>query len=125
MTKRIIIEPYDKYDISTFVIHRGTVHSGHFGGIYDNDGKKLLTIEDQTYQTFMNLKSALSEIHLDLVNLLKVTVILKDIADFQGMHIVWKRIFNGCYPARTTITSQFVDADCLIQIEAVAAIGKG
>jgi 2-iminobutanoate/2-iminopropanoate deaminase len=122
MTKRIIIAPYDTYDLATFVIHQGTVHSGHFAGMYDDEGTHLDTIENQTYQTFMNLEAALAKINLDLRDLIKVTVILKDIADFHGMHRAWKRVFPSGYPARTTITSQFIDENCLIQIEAVAGI---
>ena len=120
MAKQIIIEPYDTFNISTFVIHGDTVHIGHFGGMYDNDGNKLKTIEDQTYQTFMNLKSSLGKINLDLSHLLKVTVILKKISDFHGMHRAWKQVFESNYPVRTTITSEFIDDDCLIQIEGTA-----
>jgi len=122
MAKRIIIEPYDTFDISTFVIHEDTVHIGHFGGMYDNDGNKLKTIEDQTYQTFMNLKLSLEKINLDLSHLLKVTVILKKISDFHGMHRAWKQVFESNYPVRTTITSGFIDDDCLIQIEGTAGL---
>jgi 2-iminobutanoate/2-iminopropanoate deaminase len=122
MVKRIVIKPYESFDISTFVIHGDTVQIGHFGGMYDEDGNKLLTIETQTKQTFMNLKAALSKINLDLDSLLKVTVILKDISDFHGMHQAWLEIFKSGYPARTTITSDFIDADCLVQIEGVAAL---
>lgn len=122
MTKRIIIEPYDTFDISTFVVHGDTVHIGHFGGMYDNDGHKLQSIEEQTYQTFMNLKSALEKINLDLSHLLKVTVILKKISDFHDMHRAWKQVFGNNYPVRTTITSEFIDEDCLIQIEGTAGL---
>jgi 2-iminobutanoate/2-iminopropanoate deaminase len=124
MTKRIIIEPYETYDLSTFVVYGDTVHIGHFGGMNTDQGEKLSTIEAQTYQTFMNLKAALGKINQDLTDLLKVTVILKDIADFEGMHRTWRQVFNGAYPVRTTITSQFVDADCLIQIEGIAGIKR-
>jgi 2-iminobutanoate/2-iminopropanoate deaminase len=49
-------------------------------------------------------------------------VILRDIADFNAIHEVWKKIFPNEYPARTTITSNFVDNRCRIQIEGVACI---
>ena len=120
--KRVILEPYDTFDISTFVIHGEHVQIGHFGGMYDHDGKRLETIEEQTVQTFRNLEKALGEINLTLKNLLKVTVILKEISDFQGMHTGWKQVFNSDYPVRTTITSNFIDDHCLIQIEGVAGI---
>ena len=120
--KRIAIKPYDTFDISTFVIHCNTVHIGHFGGMSNSAGERLGTIEEQTVQTFRNLERSLNEINLSLKNLLKVTVILKDIADFQGMHTGWKQVFSSNYPVRTTITSDFIDDHCLIQIDGVAGI---
>ena len=122
MPNRITIKPYDTYDISTFVIHRDVVYIGHFGGSYDDAGNKLLTVEEQTMQAFRNLQRALNEIHLNLQNLLKVTVILRDISDFDRMHAAWKQVFSQDYPARTTITSDFVDAHCRIQIEGIASL---
>ena len=120
--KNITLTPYDTFDLSTFVIHGNLVHIGHFGGMFDDDGEPLTTIEEQTVQTFHNLGRALREINLSLRNLLKVTVILKDISNFQGMHSAWKQVFSSNYPVRTTITSGFVDENCLIQIDGVAGI---
>jgi 2-iminobutanoate/2-iminopropanoate deaminase len=116
------LPPYDTFDLSTFVIQGDTVHIGHFGGIYDHDGNQLPTIEEQTTQTFKNLEIALAEIDLTLENMLKVTVILRNISDFQGMHRTWKQIFKSKFPCRTTITSDFIDVACLIQIDGVAGI---
>ena len=122
MINRIILEPYDTYDLSTFVVHNDTVYIGHFGGMYNEAGEQLFTIEEQTLQTFRNLERALAEIDLSLDNLFKVTVILKDIADFQGMHAAWQQVFTSVYPVRATITSTFVDDHCRIQIEGVAGV---
>lgn len=122
MPNRIAIKPYDTYDISTFVIQGDVVYISHFGGSYDDEGNKLLGVEEQTRQAFKNLETALKETNLRLDHLLKVTVILKDIADFDAMHMVWKQIFTKDYPVRTTITSNFVDAHCRIQIDGIAGI---
>jgi len=122
MIDRVILKPYDTFELSTFVVHNDTVYIGHFGGMYNEAGEQLSTIEEQTLQTFHNLERALAEINIPLDNLIKVTVILKDIADFQGMHTAWQKVFNSVYPVRTTITSTFVDDHCLIQIEGVAGI---
>ena len=122
MTKRIVLEPYDKYDLATFVVHGDTVYISHFGGMFDDNGAKLSTIEAQTLQTFKNLDKSLGEIRLSLKNVLKVTVILKDISDFQGMHNSWRQIFKSDWAVRTTITSDFIDDDCLLQIDAVAGL---
>lgn len=122
MPERITLKPYDTFDMSTLVIHGDTVYTSHFGGMHDGDGNKLLSIEEQTIQTFRNLEKALKEIGLGLNNLLTVTVILRDISDFSRMHEAWKQVFSNEFPARTTITSDFVDDHCLIQIEGIAGI---
>ena len=122
MPNRIILKPYDSYDISTFVIQGDIVYIGHFGGSYDDEGNKIFSAEEQTIQAFRNLEKALREIDLQLENLLKVTVILRDISDFDAMHKAWKQIFAREYPTRTTITSNFVDDFCRVQIEGVASL---
>ena len=122
MTKRIVIKPYDSYGVSTFVIQGDTVYIGHFGGSFDDAGNKVIAVEEQAMQTFKNLERSLKEINLGLDSLLKVTVILRDIADFDAMHEVWKKVFPNEYPARTTITSDFVDDHCRIQIEGIAGL---
>ena len=124
MIRRIVIPPYDSFGVATLVVNDSTVFTGHFGGLSGPDGHRLLGIEAQTRQCFANLDSALHEIGLSVKDLLKVTVILRNISDFHAMHEVWKSIFPSDYPARTTITSDFVDADCLIQIEGIAAINN-
>jgi 2-iminobutanoate/2-iminopropanoate deaminase len=121
MPNRITLKPYDTYDISTFVIQGDIVYIGHFAGSYD-EGHQLPSAEAQTLQAFKNLEKALKEIDLGLENVLKVTVILKDIADFDAMHKAWKQIFTGKYPTRTTITSNFVDDFCHVQIEGIACV---
>jgi 2-iminobutanoate/2-iminopropanoate deaminase len=122
MPDRITIKPYDSYNVSTFVIQGNIVYIGHFGGSYDDEGNKLLSAEEQTIQTFRNLENALKEIHLSLDNLPKITVILKDIADFDAMHKAWKQIFTKEYPVRTTVTSNFVDDHCRVQIDGIACV---
>ena len=47
MIKRIVIPPYNEYDLSTFVINNDTVYIGHFGGYVDSEGNLLTTIEQQ------------------------------------------------------------------------------
>ncbi len=122
MPNKITIKPYDTYDISTFAIQGDIVFIGHFGGSYDEEGNKLLSAEEQTLQAFRSLEKALQEIDLQLENLLKVTVILRDISDFDAMHKAWKQVSKKEYPTRTTITSNFVDDFCRVQIEGVASL---
>ena len=122
MIERICVGSYSDYQIATFTICNDLVEISHFGGSRDSSGNKLTTIEAQFVQSFTNLESALAEINLTLKHLMKVNVILKHIQDFQVMHKAWCRVFpDGHYPARTTITSDFIDEACLVQIDGTAA----
>lgn len=121
MIKRIVIPPYDQYDLSTFVITNDLVHIGHFGGYGTKEGTLLTTIEEQMEQTLKYLEESLKEIDMSLKNIVKLTVILKNIEDFHGMHSIWEKNFDkDQYPVRTVITSDFVSDKCLVQVEGTA-----
>ncbi|UUV16989.1 RidA family protein [Fusobacteria bacterium ZRK30] len=121
MIERIVIPPYDEYGLSTFVRTDDLVHIGHFGGYCDKKGTVLTTIEEQMEQTLKELDLSLKKIHLTLKNVVKMTVILKNIEDFHGMHSVWMKYFDkDSFPVRTVITSDFVSKDCLVQVEGTA-----
>ena len=123
MVERIVLPPYDRYELSTFVVHDDVVYIGHIGGVNDEEGNILTSIEEQMEQTLKNLEEYLEEIDLDLENVVKLTVILKDINDFKEMHKVWKRFFNeGNYPVRSVITSEFVNDNILVQVEGIACV---
>ncbi|WP_176759009.1 RidA family protein [Alkaliphilus peptidifermentans] len=114
MIKRVVIPPYDKYELSTFVVKNETVYIGHYGAAGS-------TVEEQLENILKDLEKDLREINLTLENVVKLTIILKDIQDFRKIHGVWTKYFKeGNYPVRTTITSDFIDDTCLIQIEGVA-----
>ncbi|MCF8001639.1 MAG: RidA family protein [Halanaerobiales bacterium] len=122
MIERIVIPPNDQYDLSTFTITDDLVQIGHIGGTVNEKGEVLKTIEEQMDQTLNNLEEALKEIDLNLDNVLKLTVILKGIEDFAGMHSIWVKHFKeGKYPVRAVITSEFVSNNCLVQVEGTAA----
>lgn len=122
MIERVVIPPYDEYDLSTFAIKNGIVQFGHFGGYVNEQGEVLETFEEQFAQTLKNLEQALAKIELGLNNVLKLNVLLRDIEDFHKMHEIWKKHFNeGSYPVRAVITSDFVEDDILVQVEGKAA----
>ncbi len=123
--KRNVFPPYDGYELSTLVTSGEVVYIGHIGGVNDEDGDVLTTTKEQVEQTLKNLEEYLGEVEMDLQNVVKLTVILKDIDDFKDMHIVWKRYFGeGEYPARTVITSEFVNDDILVQVEGTACYDR-
>src|SRR5262245_10072996 len=79
------------------------------------------TIQEQTAQVFANLKAILEEAGSGLDRLVKTTVFLTTLADFAGMHEVYRQHVGDVPPARSTVPvgSAFPDG-ALVEIEAIA-----
>lgn len=80
------------------------------------------TIEEQTERVLQNLNIVLNGLGLSLQNIVKTTVFLKSMDDFQGMNGIYERIFEGHTPARSTIAIRQNPLDALVEIECVAEI---
>jgi len=78
------------------------------------------TIEEQTEQVFKNLGAILDEAGSSLERLVKTTVYLVDLGDFQGMNSVYATHVGGTPPARATIEISKLPAVALVEIEAIA-----
>jgi 2-iminobutanoate/2-iminopropanoate deaminase len=78
------------------------------------------TIQEQTEQTFANLRAILEEVGSGLDKLVKTTVFLQDLGDFQGMNEVYARHVGDRPPARSTFEVAKLPAGALIEIEAIA-----
>lgn len=80
-------------------------------------------IRTQTERVLQNLGLVLAGLGMDLNNVAKTTVYLKDMADFQGMNEVYARMFGDHRPSRTTIAVKQNPLDALVEIECVATSG--
>ena len=81
-----------------------------------------VTIEEQTERVLQNLSIVLNGLGLSLQNVVKTTVFLKDMDDFQGMNSVYAKIFGEHRPARSTIAIRQNPLDALVEIECIAEI---
>jgi reactive intermediate/imine deaminase len=79
-------------------------------------------VRAQTVQTLNNVKSVLAEGGAGLGDVLKCTVYLKDIADFQAMNEVFASFFPADPPARTTVQALLAEPEMLVEIEAIAFV---
>lgn len=77
-------------------------------------------IESQTRRVLENVKSIVEEAGLSLKDVVKVTVFLRNIADFQGMNSVYKNYFSDNPPARTTIEGKLPSPDMMVTLDAIA-----
>jgi 2-iminobutanoate/2-iminopropanoate deaminase len=78
------------------------------------------SIEEQTEQVFANLRAILEEAGSGLERIVKTTVYLRDLVDFQGMNEVYRRHVGETPPARATLEVAALPSGALVEIDAVA-----
>ena len=79
-------------------------------------------IEEQTEQIFANLKAILEEAGTGLERLVKTTVFLQNLGDFQAMNGVYAKHVGEQPPARSTVEVAQLPSGALVEIEAVALL---
>jgi 2-iminobutanoate/2-iminopropanoate deaminase len=77
-------------------------------------------IVEQTEQVFANLREILDAAGTALDRLVKTTVFLQNLDDFQGMNEVYKQRVGEQPPARSTVEVSKLPSGALVEIEAVA-----
>lgn len=84
-------------------------------GNFDADDIKV-----QTKQSLENLKGILEEAGYSLQDVVKTTVLLKDIAEFGDMNGVYAEYFSEPFPARAAFQVAALPKDGRVEIEAIA-----
>ena len=77
-------------------------------------------IKNQTRQSLSNISAILQAVDLNLSDVVKTTVFLKDMEMFTDMNEVYASFFDGIPPARSTIEVARLPKDVLVEIEAIA-----
>ena len=77
-------------------------------------------VEFQTRLTLSNVRRILEAAGAAVTDVVKCSVFLRDIADFQKMNRVYAEFFGDHKPARTTIEAKFHQAEMLVEIDCVA-----
>lgn len=91
-------------------------------GINPRTNQLLNDIESQTKMALDNLLNILKADNLNMDNILKTTVYLKDMNDFSIFNKIYETYFkNDYYPARTCIEISALPKGGLIEIEAIAS----
>ena len=79
-------------------------------------------IEEQTERIFANLGAILAEAGTGLDRLVKTTVFLQNLDDFQAMNGVYASHVGDRPPARSTVEVAKLPSGALVEIEAVALL---
>lgn len=80
------------------------------------------TIQEQAEQVFQNLRAILEAAGSSLDKLVKTTVYLVDLGEFQGMNEVYARHVGDTPPARATIEVSALPSGAKVEIEAIAEL---
>lgn len=80
------------------------------------------TIEEETLLTLSHIKKIIEAVGGTINDIMKCTVHLESIKDFDRFNTAYASFFTGVKPARTTVQSVLTDG-IKIEIDAIAMIG--
>ncbi len=105
------------------LVHNGLVFvSGQIPFVPESGELLTGSIEEQTRQVMKNISAILQEAGTELSNVIKTTVYLQDMNDFDEMNRVYAEHFSDNKPARATVQVARLPKDVSIEIDAIAAI---
>lgn len=78
-------------------------------------------IEPQTERVLKNLMAVLKEAKMNPENVVKTTVFLADLGDFQKMNAIYERYLGKEPPARSTIQAAALPRGVAVEIDLLAA----
>ena len=80
-------------------------------------------ISDCTTQILNNIKNLLEAAEMNLNNVVKCTIFLKDMNDFEKVNKVYSRFFSLTPPARETVQVSKLPLDVNVEISCIAIKG--
>ena len=89
-------------------------------GIEPDTGELVDGFAAQAQQVMNNLAAVLSEADLSVKDIVKTTIYLKDIKDYDQMNQIYHEDMNGNAPARAAFAVADLPKGALIEIEAIA-----
>ena len=108
---------------------QGVVSNGHVflsGQIPLNINGELLdgNIQEQVALVFQNIQHLLETQNCTLQNVVKLTVFLKDIEDFDAVNDKMIELLEEPYPARSLVQAAALPKNVDIEIEVIAGLNK-
>ncbi len=82
-------------------------------------------VQAQTHRVLQNLQAVLTSAGSSLASVVKTTVFLAHMSDFQAMNAVYASYFTGVAPARSTVAVAELPRKALVEIECIALIENG
>jgi len=110
------VGPYSQaVEVGSFVFVSGQIPIDPTTGQMAGDD-----IESQTHQVLKNIKNILEKAGLSLHNVVKTTVLLANMNDFQKMNEIYATYFEEPFPARAAYQVAKLPLGAKIEIECIA-----
>ncbi len=128
LSKNIVIRtedapaPFQGAPYSQAIKSGGLVFVSGQLGLKPGDTQISGTVQEQTEQIFQNLKAILKAAGSNLDQIVKTTVFLVNLGDFQGMNEVYAKYVGEDRPARSTVEIAALPSGALVEIEAIATV---
>ena len=108
---------------------QGVVSNGHVflsGQIPLNSNGELLdgNIQEQVALVFQNIQHLLETQNCTLQNIVKLTVFLKDIQDFDAVNDKMIELLDEPYPARSLVQAAALPKNVDVEIEVIAGLNE-
>lgn len=81
-------------------------------------------IESQTHQVFENLIAVLEAANATLEDIVKTTIFMKNMDEFETVNAIYGEYFTENPPARSTVEAARLPKDILIEIEVIAVVSE-
>ncbi len=79
-------------------------------------------VKKQTRRVMENIKAILEEAGLSFNHVIKTTIYLKNINDFNDVNEIYGEYFSDYKPARATVEVSNLPKDALVEIEVIAGL---
>ena len=98
------------------VIAGDFIYLAHHAG-----GSDKQDVAHQIRATFECMQNTLNSVGATLNDMVQINLYLKDLSEFRAARAVFYEYFDeDCFPARMTLTSDFIDSRCLCMADGVA-----
>ena len=81
------------------------------------------TIEEEVTRVLDNIRAVLEASGAGLDDVVRTTVFLADMADFQAMNAVYAKVFGDARPARSTVQVAGLPRGARVEIDVIARVG--
>lgn len=124
--KKVITSPNAPAPIGPYS-HANMVPAGNMlfvSGQVAKDAKTgvlvLDNIKNETQKVMENVSAILKEAGMDLTQVVKTTIFMKNMDDFAAMNEVYGSFFTGNFPARETVQVVRLPLDVNVEISVIA-----